>query len=196
LKDSKQVIQLLAESLVYDTLHDKDTPKKFGEVLQYVFSYESTLANTRSQLYWAINTPDCFKSIESLTAWQLKSYFNTHAISQLSFAARTWVVTPQARKTVICPLLTWTLRQKEFVITPLAYIIQDSLPFVQVQTVSSLVLLGDHTDRIDFPCPFFRLLKIGTVIEFAKECHHREPPVRADQVRMCRSRVYAHFVSD
>jgi hypothetical protein len=141
LKDSKQVIQLLAESLIYDTLHDQDTPKKFGEVLQYVFSYESTLANTRSQLFWAVNTPDCLKSIESLTSWQLNNYFNTHAIGQLSFAARSWVVTPQARKTVICPLLTWTLRQQDIVVTPLAHIIQDSLTFARVTIYHILSLL-------------------------------------------------------
>lgn len=146
LKDSEQMIHLLAENLIVEALKDKSTPKMFGEFMKYIFAYESTLSATRDLLYWALKTPDCYRSIEFLSAWQLKNYFNTYAPGQLSVAAQAWVVSVPSRRTVICPLLTWTLRQQEFVVYPLACLIKDTMPFARVSD-SVFLRVFERDDR-------------------------------------------------
>lgn len=132
LKDSEQMLHLLAKNLVYDVLHDKQTPKKFGELLQYIFTSESILSTTRGLLYWSLKTPDCMVNIEALSKYQLTSWMRTYGMSQVSWISQNWLEAPSARQLVVSPLLSWVLRQKPYVIDPCVFMIHSSLPFARV----------------------------------------------------------------
>jgi hypothetical protein len=129
------MMHMLAKSLIVDALHDKNTPGKFGTILNYIFDYEATLAQTRSMLYWSINTHDSYKNISSLTAWQLKNWATSYGIGQVSTLTQMWVRTPSSRVEVISPLITWVLQQKPYVIDPVSLLIYDALPYTKVQHV-------------------------------------------------------------
>ena len=133
LKDSEQMMHMLAKSLIVDALHDKNTPGKFGKILNYIFDYEATLAQTRSMLYWSISTQDSYKNISYLTAWQLKNWTTSYGIGQVSTLTQMWVRNPSARVEVISPLITWVLQQKPYVIDPVSLLIYDALPYTKVQ---------------------------------------------------------------
>jgi hypothetical protein len=133
LKDSEDMMYKLAKDLIADVLKDKDTPKRFGKLMQHYMTYDSTQKTTRDFLYWTVDAPDCYDGIKQLSAWQMKDYFNSFAPGQVSLAAQAWVLAIPSRKEVICPLLTWTLQQQPIVIDPLTTIIKDVLPYSRVR---------------------------------------------------------------
>lgn len=133
LKDSEEMLHLLAKNLIFQVLDDKQTPGKFGEFLQYIFTSDSILSTTRGILYWSLKTPDCTVNIESMSKYQLTSWMRTYGMSQVSWISQGWLTAPQSRQVVVSPLLSWVLRQKPYVIDPVAYMIHDSLPFARVR---------------------------------------------------------------
>lgn len=135
LKDSEEMMHLLAKNLIIDALQDKSAPGKFGQILNYVFDYEVTLSQTRSLLYWSLNTPDVTKNIDSLNAYQLKQWSRTFGVGQVSSLAQSWVVAVPSRKEVVSPLLSWVLTQQAYVVDPSAQSIHDSLPYMKVCVV-------------------------------------------------------------
>lgn len=132
LKDSEEMMHLLAKNLIIEALQNKSATGNFGRMLSYVFNYEVTLSQTRSLLYWSLNTPDCTANIQSLSAYQLKCYANTIGVAQVSALSQAWIVAPSSRKEVVSPLLTWVFKQKPYVVDPSALSIKESLPYAKV----------------------------------------------------------------
>ena len=132
LKDSEEMMHLLAKNLIIESLKNKSATKNFGQMLSTLFDYEVTLSQTRSLLYWSIQTPDSFSNIQSLSAYQLKNYANTIGIPQVSALSQSWIVAPSSRKEVVSPLLVWVLKEKPYAVDPAALSIQESLPCAKV----------------------------------------------------------------
>jgi hypothetical protein len=68
MKDSQEIANDLARSLVMEVLHGKNNTRKLGELLQYTFAYETVLAPTRDLIYWSLATPEVVNN----TLWLCK----------------------------------------------------------------------------------------------------------------------------
>jgi hypothetical protein len=141
LRDSQQVANEMAKTIIYDVLKDKDTKGKFGELLQFLFAYESVLHPTRWLVYWSLNLDSTMNSIEYQTKWQIDYWAKLDPTlslkSSLLDSSIYWLKTSEARKYHIDPLLMWTLQQKT-VVDPVAGIVVDALPYIKETTVDAL----------------------------------------------------------
>ena len=64
LRDSKKVANEMARDIVYTFLKEKSSQGKFGDLLQSIFAYESTLYPTRWLIYWSLGLDYTKKNIE------------------------------------------------------------------------------------------------------------------------------------
>lgn len=156
LKDAHEMMYLLAENLIMEALKDGQTPKMFGQMLKHMLAYESTQCTTRQFLYWSMHSPHGYDNIRHISAWHMKDYINTYAPIQLSVAAQEWSLSLLSRRTVINPLLTWTLNHEDIVVGPLADIVKDTLPHTRVSCDSFCVV--DTVRAKLFPPPVSTLL--------------------------------------
>eukprot|EP01039_Chlorochromonas_danica_P008286 gene8286-9136_t len=127
LRDSQVAAHELAKNLVIDMLRDKDSPKKLGTLLQYVFKYESLLQPTRDLLYWSLRLPTTYSPIYS----QLKYTFNyaeSAQQEQLAALSKSWLLDPQTKREIIIPLFKWNLEDEETTIKPLASLLGEVVP--------------------------------------------------------------------
>lgn len=132
LKDSKDVVNFFANNLVIEVLKDKSTPKKFGDFLKYTFSFESTLAPTRSLIYWSIMSDVSFQNLRLLTVSQISDWISMNAKHQILNSMNENMLSKNFKNVNIHPLIQWTLYQDNMVISPLSNIIIHSLPYTKV----------------------------------------------------------------
>lgn len=141
LRDSQLVANEMAKTIIYDVLREKETKGKFGELLQFLFAYESVLHPTRWLVYWSLNLDTTLDSVVYQTKWQINYWAKQDPTAFLSSSLLDssiyWLKSIEARKHHIDPLLLWTLKQKE-IADPVAGIVVDALPYVKETTVDAL----------------------------------------------------------
>ena len=133
LKDSEALAMQLAKQLVIETLTEKEMPNKFGELLRYIFAYESIRQPTRWLVYWSLNENSNVRYMNTFTRWQLDWWMQNGGVPQVGSLCDWWLRDRQSREATINPLLKWTLRQRETVVNPTTAIVVSSLPYAKVR---------------------------------------------------------------
>jgi len=154
IKDSRDDAEKMAKKLILGALNKVEYRNDFGRVLEYIFSVESVRKPTRDLIFWSLASPLSLQEINIQTV-RWKRYFlinpmdsaargkledvrNAHhlqvvgpgfslAKTQLATLISWWLLTPQA-KTVINPLLEWSLKE-QYVVESTIQIINNALPY-------------------------------------------------------------------
>lgn len=143
LKESRDDAEKLAKSLILDASNKPEYRHEFGRVLEYIFSFESVQKPTRDLVWWSVKSPMSMHEIEGQALWWRRYFLNstfppishrgspgegfTYTEEQLTTLLAWWLSTPHA-KSVVNPLLIWTLREK-VVVDSVVQIVIDALPY-------------------------------------------------------------------
>ena len=143
LKESRDDAEKLAKSLILDACNKTEYRHEFGRVLEYIFSFESVQNPTRDLVWWSVKSPMSMNEIEGQALWWRRYFLSSTfpAISQrgspgegfnytkeqLTTLLAWWLPTPHA-KSIVNPLLIWTLREK-VVVDSVVQIVNDALPY-------------------------------------------------------------------
>ncbi len=140
IRESQLAANQLAKSLLIELLHDEHSPKKFGELLKYTFAYESVLKPTRDLIHWSLRTDSTMTSVEQQARTGLYSYMSRtgSAKSQLVGLSTHWLGQRDTRLFTLNPLLTWTMKQPELAVDPLAEVVKVALPHTRSSVVESM----------------------------------------------------------
>lgn len=132
LRDSHAIANDLAKKLSLDILKEPETLGKFGQLLGYIFAYESVLYPTRLLIYWSIGTDVAFKNAIIQTKWQIGRWQRTVGPNQVNYLVRNLLQNDDIKKLSIKPLIKMVF-EIEAVKQPLTNIIVDVLPHAQVE---------------------------------------------------------------
>lgn len=161
IRDSQQLANELAKVVVLEVLGRKENQNKLGLFLQYIFASDTVLSPSRELIFWSLAFPETFSNLiycakwhrnywigrSSLNCWHFDDNQitnNNHAwdlgqhgdrehiqAAVVKLTAQ-WLDDPTSRTEVATPLLDWTLQQQEFVISPLAVVIAEAIPWAKV----------------------------------------------------------------
>ena len=153
-KESRDEAEKMAKKIILDALNKAEYRNEFGRVLEYIFSVERVRKPTRDLVYWSLSSQMSVQEIERQALWWRRYFLNpppppppppaaaavdaltdkgfgtsghSYTKVQLATLISWWLSTPHA-KSVINPLLDWTLKEK-FVAESLTEIINAALPF-------------------------------------------------------------------
>jgi hypothetical protein len=160
IRDSQQLANELAKSLVIEVLDKKENIGKLGELLEYTFASDTVLSPTRELIYWSLKLDSTSSNIKwncqwhrnywlglsSFNGWRLDDNRNVdmktdwdkeyggreHTRAAIVALAVAWLKDPLSRTIVVTPLLAWTLQQREEVVVPLAALTSDVIPWAKV----------------------------------------------------------------
>ena len=154
IRDSQQLANELAKCLIIEVLDRSENPGKLGLLLQYLFEYDAVLSPTRELIYWSLIQDETVKNTIFYTNLNRNYWLGLSALGQhvrtnrgverqrgakeltqeaLLALAIQWLSDPETRKVVINPLLDWTLKSQESVITPLADLTAEYIPTAKVR---------------------------------------------------------------
>lgn len=156
IRDSRQLANELAKSLLIEVLERKENRGKFGELLLYLFVSDTVLSPTRHTIYWTLTLDNTIKNIVSNVEihrdyWlgftenydrSMRSIKKLHTRHEgrlitdvmLMNQVILWLEDPLTRTAVLTPLIEWTLQQDEIVKFPLTDLAVDFLPWIKVST--------------------------------------------------------------
>lgn len=137
LRDSQFAAHELAKSMIQNTLKAKKTKGQFGELLNYMFSYESVLYPTRWLVYWSLNSNDTVLNTTYQAKWQVDYWGKNSGKDEVIAASKLWLASSENRKECINPLMFWALNQKE-VKDPIAAVVIDALPYIKKDVVDAM----------------------------------------------------------
>eukprot|EP01041_Mallomonas_annulata_P009590 gene9590-19933_t len=117
LRDSQQLANDMAKTLVIDIFQDKANVKKLGHILQYLFSFEKVLEPTRHLVHWSLQLPVTVDNTTWLVKAQRQYYFtgggSTYTNHHLLVLIQDWLLHPQSRSEVIRPLVLSVIRDTD-----------------------------------------------------------------------------------
>jgi hypothetical protein len=122
LKDSQEIANYFAKSLILEYFQAPESPGQLGEFLQSLFSYDSIITPTRELIYWSLLQSDTRNNINILTKKQLQYWLKeegvdyTHKITVDFFDW--WLRHPLTCSDTIMPLVTWSLTQQDLAVKP------------------------------------------------------------------------------
>ena len=163
IRDSQELANELAKCLVIEVLDRKENRGKLGELLQDMFVSDTVLSPTRELIYWSLTLDNTIKNTIFYTNLHRNYWMGLSNVGQhvrttrgmtreqgakdftqdaLVALAIKWLHDPVNRKSVINPLLDWTLKSQESVISPLAIISAEAIPWAKVRTSCSCFLFS------------------------------------------------------
>lgn len=132
IRDSQQLADELSKGLIIDLLVHPQTPNQFGTLLKYTFAYEDILLPTRDLLFWSLKLPHIQQHLFMQTRTNLNWWLANYGKTALYPLATQWILNPETRTSLIVPLLQYTCRDPENVMTPLAVLIAEAIPYAKV----------------------------------------------------------------
>jgi hypothetical protein len=154
IRDSRQLANELAKSLLIEVLERKENRGKFGELLLYLFVSDTVLSPTRHTIYWTLTLENTIKNIVTNVEihrdyWlgftenydrSMRSIKKLHTRHEgrlitdvmLMNQVILWLEDPLSRTAVLTPLIEWTLQQDEIVKFPLTDLAVSFLPWIKV----------------------------------------------------------------
>jgi len=114
LRDSQQLANQIAKSIVINILEQKDNNKQLGLILKYIFSYETVLHPTRDLILWSILLPTTVDQAIDLLRFQRNYYMNgtgaSYTSHQLLVLFEWWLLDAVSQQQVLVPLVERTIQ--------------------------------------------------------------------------------------
>ena len=209
IRDSQQLANELAKCLLIEVLDRSENPGKLGLLLQYLFEYDAVLSPTRELIYWSLIQDETVKNTIFYTNLNRNYWLGLSTLGQhvrtnrgverqrgakeltqevLLALAIQWLSDPETHKIVITPLLDWTLKSQESVITPLAALTAESIPTAKVRCLywktscSRPDLIPIYYDNHHSWIPNLLSNLLGCDGGRHNLCNFREPEIRGSKV--------------
>ncbi len=105
-------------------LDDNNNPSKFGELLQYMFAYETVVGPTRDLVYWSLNSSDSYRGAKWLATTQrdywLEGEGQPYTKHNLVELCEWWLLHPVTRTGTLQPYLEWTIESDDISLHPIS----------------------------------------------------------------------------
>ncbi len=140
IRESQLIANEMAKSLIIEFFREPSSPKKFGELLNYIFSYESVLKPSRDIVYWSLQSSETYKSVELQAKSNSLALIGPEGGASTSVTNLTsdWLLRRDTRLSTFNPVISWACKEPAVTVEPLAGIVEQVLPLTRPVLVESL----------------------------------------------------------